>query len=402
MREGGVPLKRILELDGLRAIAIFGVLLCHFGPQYLGLGASGVDLFFAISGFLITSILLNLRDHEAPYKTFYGRRMLRIFPPYYLVLTLILLLTFLHREHIDFRENIRYWLFLSSAKLGLIKLGIQRLFLQHGLDLPPHPHFTQYSLPEFRNCYGVFWSLSVEELFYLLWAPLILQASRRTILFFSIAPLVICPILRGLVHTPASEGALGFLFRFDALAAGGCIALMFLAVKSGHVKSRLVDRGLALTIIISSLVFVLLIWYLGQFRGVDTRSTLAFSALGYTLLAVLCASVVGACARWSGSLSIFPRVLRSKVAVYLGTVSYMMYLIHMPAYVSVQLMILKFFGKSDGLVLLQGTLAILATIAAASFSWRYFETRILRLKHRQFPAPARPEPALPIAEAATL
>jgi peptidoglycan/LPS O-acetylase OafA/YrhL len=79
--------QRIKELDGLRTFAIFGVFLTHFRPvnqsgfDLLNIGWMGVDLFFGISGFLITSILIGLRGHEAPYKTFYWRRSLRIFPP---------------------------------------------------------------------------------------------------------------------------------------------------------------------------------------------------------------------------------------------------------------------------------------------------------------------------------
>ncbi|HEX5284027.1 MAG TPA: acyltransferase family protein, partial [Bryocella sp.] len=81
-------MSRILELDGLRAIAILLVLGCHYPgfanrakrlPEF---GWVGVDIFFALSGYLITTILLGLRGRSAPYRTFYSRRAIRILPPY--------------------------------------------------------------------------------------------------------------------------------------------------------------------------------------------------------------------------------------------------------------------------------------------------------------------------------
>ncbi|HXM20815.1 MAG TPA: acyltransferase [Terriglobales bacterium] len=398
-------MRRIEELDGLRAIAIFGVFAVHFRPFYshafdlLGLGWTGVDLFFGISGFLITTILIGLRGHQAPYKTFYWRRTLRIFPPYYVVLALLLFSSLLHKENVAYGQTIRDSLFLSSAHPKLVKLAFQRLL--HGnlsyWPQPLQPLIEQYYLPKFWPCHAAFWSLSVEELFYLLWAPVILKGSRRIVLFCSIVPLVICPILRGLAHGPSLDEASGFLFRFDSLAAGGCVALLFLAKGSGRLNNRILERGLVLTIIFSSLVFVGLSWYCGAFRGVEVRTRWVFSVFGFTSLSLLCASVVGACVRWSGSLSIVFRALRSRLVVYLGAISYVMYLTYLPVYVLIQLIFLNLLGKSNGpemlqtntgLVLLQGVLAVLCTIGLASLSWRYFEIPILRLKDRRFPASA--------------
>jgi peptidoglycan/LPS O-acetylase OafA/YrhL len=414
-------MRRIEELDGLRAIAIFGVFSAHFRPIYshafdlLGLGWIGVDLFFGISGFLITTILMGLRGHQAPYKTFYWRRTLRIFPPYYVALALLVFSSFLHKEHVIYSQTIRDLLFLSSAHFNLVKLVFQRLLhsnLSHSLQsLQPLSPLSQYYVPMFWPCHVAFWSLSVEELFYLVWAPVILKGSRRAILFCSIVPLVVCPILRGLAHTPALDEAFGFLFRFDALAAGGCVALLFFAMWSGRLNDRILDRGLILTIIFCSLAFFLLSWYCGAFQGVEVRSTWAFSVFGFTPLSLLCASVVGVCVRWSGSLSIFPRALRSRLVVYLGARSYVMYLIYLPIYVLIQLIFLNFLGKSNGLemletntglVILQGVVAILCTIGLASFSWRYFETPILRLKDRRFPTSAADGSRRPKVELAPL
>jgi len=388
---------RIQELDGLRAIAILLVLAAHFVPHdsrlanVLGLGWCGVDLFFAISGFLITGILLRLREQEAPFRTFYWRRTLRIFPPYYLVLTLILLSAFLHAEHVNHREVVRHALFLSSATPGLLKLALARLALHGTAPLPQGPRQFEYSLLQFKDCFGIYWSLSVEELFYLAWAPIVLKGSRRLILISSVAPLVVCPLLRGLAHTtPHIDESIGFVFRFDSLTAGGCVALLFWGVGHGFINKRSAARGLIATIIFAGTCLLGLIEICGISRGVDVRTTLNFSLWGFSLLAILCASVVGVCALWSGAFGALPSILRSKRAAHLGNVSYMMYLIHLPTYVVIQLVFVKLLGRnslatSTGLEALCSILAIAGTIGLASLSWIYFEGPIMRMKDSAFP-----------------
>ncbi len=408
-------MTRIKELDGLRAIAISGVFLAHFTPvgyrvsDLLYLGWAGVDLFLAISGFLITSILLGLRKQEAPFKTFYWRRTLRIFPPYYLVLILILGSAFLHNERVQYGTIVRHALFLSSVTPGLIKLAITRLLFHTHSVLPAYHRGTRGSILEFKDCLGIYWSLSVEEIYYLIWAPIILKGTRCLVLFCSVAPLLLCPVLRGLAHTsPHIDETVGFVFRFDSLAAGGCIALLFWGAEKGYLRRAFLDRGLAAAIIVSPAALFLLGRYCGVFRGVDVRTTWSFSVFGFTLLAILCATVVGACVRWGGSPRTVPRVLRSKPGVYLGTISYMMYLIHLPIYVLIQLTVLKYFENgrafeaNRGLVLLWGILAVVCTIALAALSWEWFERPILRLKDRRFPSLARKRSALSVVEATLL
>src|SRR5207302_1470520 len=138
----GIP----LALDGLRGLAVISVFIFHSTVHLIALGPFGymgwlgVDLFFVLSGFLITSILLRARDAENYYKVFFARRALRILPPYYLVLIFALLTT---RYHYPYRIQIWFWFNLSNLITAFNPMLI--------------PWVSHY------------WSLAVEEQFYLIW-----------------------------------------------------------------------------------------------------------------------------------------------------------------------------------------------------------------------------------------
>lgn len=388
-------MQRIRELDGLRAIAIVGVLISHFVHEdtqlanLLRLGWAGVDLFFAISGFLITEILIDLRGKEGSFRTFYGRRTLRIFPPYYAAMILTLALAVLHGEQVNYRALLHHAFFLSSAKPTLVKTAVMRIF-SGARTAPPVPLTPALALPGFNDAFGVYWSLSVEELFYLVWAPVLLKGSRRLVMLFSTVPLLLCPLLRGLAHTtPHIEENLGFVFRFDSLAAGACVALLLSGIDRGRFAPKTIDRGLVATFVLSLLGLVTVAKRCGALHG-DVHKTLLFSVLGSSLLAVMCASIVGACARWSGRLGFCSTLLRSAPATYVGKVSYTMYLIHMPVYILIGLLLIRLFGTDPftagvGVAVLCGVLATTGLIGVAGLSWKYYEAPILRAKDLLFP-----------------
>lgn len=202
--------------------------------DFISLGWAGVDLFFALSGFLITGILIKLREEQCPLKTFYWRRMLRIFPPYYVALGAVVLLALVHGETLYRRDIAEALTFLLSFDRGFSSpLVLSRLFFHAGFSVSPQL-VVNHHFQLFRNGIGVFWSLSVEELFYILWAPVVLRGSRRTVLLFCLVPLFLCPFLRGLIHTVAYSEMFSFACRFDSLSAGGCVALLFAGVSSGR------------------------------------------------------------------------------------------------------------------------------------------------------------------------
>ena len=156
------PAQRILELDGLRGIAIAMVLMRHYihhpsllllGPQW---GWMGVNLFFVLSGFLITSILLRLTDQPGALKIFYARRSLRLFPLYFLAL----LVYFVASAGVGTPQPAKtVFLYISFLQAFLPPL------VTH-LKIVPHPDWVVMG-------FGVLWSLSVEEYFYVLWASLV-------------------------------------------------------------------------------------------------------------------------------------------------------------------------------------------------------------------------------------
>src|ERR1700677_2473843 len=185
-------LGHIPALDGVRGVAILLVLINHFSPEkdYGNTLAKifqpvtnsmtvGVDLFFVLSGFLITGILLRSRSSNRYFRNFYSRRALRIFPLYYFVL--ILLAIGLHvipswRNLTTLRDAWPwYWFY-----------GTNYLICQTGFTFLDH---AQVSL-------GHFWSLAVEEHFYLFWPLMVWLLSDRALLRLCIALMVIAPICR--------------------------------------------------------------------------------------------------------------------------------------------------------------------------------------------------------------
>jgi peptidoglycan/LPS O-acetylase OafA/YrhL len=176
--------KYVPALDGIRGLAILAVLVTHSVPrlpatglgywcnQLIELGTFGVDLFFVLSGFLITGILLDSKDAPNYFRNFYARRFLRLFPVYYLYLIFIaLLLPAIHRAihtHMpDFGGN-WWWFLLYSCNLK-----------------PDHAANDAYL--------GHFWSLAVEEQFYLVWPAVVLLLSRRRLTYFCICAIALRP-----------------------------------------------------------------------------------------------------------------------------------------------------------------------------------------------------------------
>jgi peptidoglycan/LPS O-acetylase OafA/YrhL len=178
--------RHVPALDGLRAIAVLMVLLCHFQlatPHWiwrvLHQGGFGVYLFFVLSGFLITRILLSEKNKPAYFRNFYARRTLRIFPLYYGVLALQfwVLLPIFPTPRILADAHYQGWLWaygynILTAVKGHFVFSSDWMWLGH------------------------FWSLAVEEQFYVVWPFIVLALGRETLLKLCIGIVALTPILR--------------------------------------------------------------------------------------------------------------------------------------------------------------------------------------------------------------
>ncbi|EMR04657.1 acyltransferase family protein [Cesiribacter andamanensis] len=202
----------IRSLDGLRALAVTLVMLFHF--QLLDSGWIGVQIFFVLSGFLITRILLQEKKQELGFylKRFYWRRSLRIFPLYF---TYLLLIT-----------GVFMLVQMPESALGKLPYLYTYTF-----------NFTRLS-PEWTHSplFTHFWSLSVEEQFYLVWPLLVFLLPNRLLkgallLIIAAGPVVRYLLGRWLIGSALSDEAAGeaiywfTLSHFDAFAMGGAIAL---------------------------------------------------------------------------------------------------------------------------------------------------------------------------------
>jgi peptidoglycan/LPS O-acetylase OafA/YrhL len=222
--QGGAPEARDPRLDGLRGLAILLVMLyhtTHYGLARTALdealtivpsvGWSGVDLFFVLSGFLITGILLGTRDGTTYYRAFYARRVLRIFPLYYATLAFFLLVVpqlpfFAAVDHFwnpgASREQFWYWLFLSNVQAALTGAW------QH-------------------QTLDISWSLAIEEHFYLLWLLVVRYASERRLLICAGTIVARCCCARRWCAGASPLAAYTLTpCRLDTLATGAAIAIL--------------------------------------------------------------------------------------------------------------------------------------------------------------------------------
>jgi peptidoglycan/LPS O-acetylase OafA/YrhL len=309
----------IAELDGIRGIAILLVLMVHFlrspgsglWDEIVKTGWTGVDLFFVLSGFLITASLLTTRERSDYYTVFYVKRTLRIFPLYYCFLA-----GFVIWNGTPFAQQIWYWVYLGN----------------------------------FRNAFGEsiaslnhFWSLAIEEQFYLIWPLVVRRLDNRQLERF-------CYVLIGgffavryvVVHWPLPTAEFVYtLFRFDSLAFGALIAIWQIEGQLPSLKRRLP---------------LLLLGGCGMFAyGVFRYQTTSFHSpgmerFGYTGMGMIGLSVIAYAILHTGSKPL--AVLRSPVLRFFGKYSYGIYVLHLPLYVplaELDLPVTGFFLAATGI-----------------------------------------------------
>jgi len=368
--EGSPFAKHVPSLDGIRGVAVLGVAASHV---FLGtartpvqqhiqalihFGASGVDMFFVLSGFLITGILYDSLGDPGYFRKFYVRRALRIFPVYYGVIVAFALAAVLFG--LNFHGQLLSLAFYAQ-NTNLVATPLA--FYNGPTALPLRP----------------LWSLAVEEQFYLVW-PLCVFFLRkpRPLLLFCAAAFVVCPLLRieaGMHNVNAEIVRMTTYCRADSLLAGGAIALLL--------RTRFHDRVLRTGpwVFLAGAAAILLNAYFFDLYSSDPRVVPVVLSLGFTALAVAYSGVLILALASAPVVKFFTlRGLRT-----VGKYSYGFYALHVAGFTYLQWPVRNFLYahqiENKGLVmLLAGIVPMICTFAVAWLSYNLYEIRFLRLK----------------------
>jgi peptidoglycan/LPS O-acetylase OafA/YrhL len=344
----------LIQLDALRAIAITGVLVAHHLPSSwwinstLQWGGTGVRLFFVISGFLITGILLRARERVSSgqetiggaLKIFYIRRALRIFPIYYLVLAIAVA-----ADTPPVRESILWHLAYATN----FYISIQN---------------------SWPGEIAAFWSLAVEEQFYLIWPCFILLCPQKWLKAGIIGTIALGVVSRYLMVKFNFNGiwiASSLLTQLDLLGVGALLAWVNYQNPSHNYRSyTLCKIGLWIG---TPLYFIL---HPLNNSGQGDHFTLTIAQLG---LAGCCAWFVQRAAR--GFTGVVGRIFESKPVLQMGKLSYGIYVYHMFAPVAMYHFFHLPYIKDP---VLRFPVSILITLTAAILSWKFIEQPILGFK----------------------
>jgi peptidoglycan/LPS O-acetylase OafA/YrhL len=317
-----------------------GVLYTHFINDDSMLGTLGVELFFVLSGYLITGILLRGRslieagESTLPtvLKSFYIRRALRILPVYYLCLFGL----WLAGSH-EVRDQI-WWHATFNSNMLFVFIPFT--------NLTPH-----------------FWTLAVEEQFYIFWPAIILLAPRRHLLTILLAMIAIAPIYRLLA---------GYFLGFSDNAAGivtiACLDSLGVGALLAYVENDDCQRGILLKAGLWSLPAPLFVLF--GTTHIELLST--FCALAFAW--IIACSVRRSSKRWAFDF------LRSRVLVNIGVVSYGAYVFHLAAAGLVHKAYFYAFGQELDPGALLFALGSTLTLVMAMVSWKLFEKPINSLK----------------------
>jgi peptidoglycan/LPS O-acetylase OafA/YrhL len=402
-------LQRVKELDGLRAIAIMVVLGCHFEgfayrlhalPEF---GWVGVDIFFALSGYLITTILLGLRGQPDPYLTFYSRRCIRIFPPYFTALLPVFVLGAIsHHDFILKPPFVLTQIFFLQAftpdygRFFLDFITHVRWHLQHLPSLLSNAHqlrLAKTGAPAVTGSTSIYWSLSVEEYFYLLWAPVVLRCSRLAIVSIAAITCVAEMILRW--SYPGYLSYFGIFFRFDGLLYGALLALVFERWKKMDSTPPIASKAIISCFWLATAGVCAIFAAIWPVIGREVRESPLMMVFGLPCLSLAAVSLIGLLLLRSNTNWWFARFLRISSVQFVGTISYTMYLVH-PLIAYIVMTAAKPLGLvvHHGFLFGQAILDTILTIVVARLSWHYLEKPLLRWKDQRFPGVRVAEPKL--------
>jgi peptidoglycan/LPS O-acetylase OafA/YrhL len=341
-------------LDGLRGIAVLLVLWAHVSPFTPGYpqwllrlrfyhdpGIQGVDLFFVLSGFLITRILLAEREQGRPVRWFLLRRVLRIFPIYYLLLAIV-------------------WFARGGADVPWCAVYLSNFHFAFGGGVTSLTHT---------------WSLCVEEHFYLLWPPIVAFGGpfvARRAIWWGFVPLALATIVwfLWLAPSPHSELALRYTspVRFLSLAAGCLLAFHEPGLQARPRLHRWLGLGL---ILLGALVSNALLVALPMELGAEPLLTPQYFQVSYLASALSVSTGLLLCCVCAAERGLL-RLLAAAPLRAIGRISYGLYLYHLPLF--------QWLGEPATVG--NQALAVAAAFAAATASYWVIERPILRFGAR--------------------
>lgn len=343
------------QLDSLRAIAVLLVIISHwfssehFLNRFTTNGILGVTLFFVLSGFLITGILLKSKTKletggslREAFKVFYMRRSLRIFPVYYLLLGVLFVFNMASiREsfwwHFSYNSNFYFWLKNS-----------------------------------FDGSLSHLWSLAVEEQFYLVWPAIILLVPRRFLTFVLIGGVLTSVLFRLIIVTDSSEmGRLLMPGSLDSFCIGGLLAFGRLNEINWY-KKYLQNQTIFIFFAFGLITLVHLPFFKHLPRGLNSSFYFLFISVAFGILINRVS--------YSVNTPVLKKVLNNKILLYIGKISYGVYLFHnfVPYFYDVKL----FFISASLSLYVINLFRFLILITLASFSWYFVEKPFLSLKKR--------------------
>lgn len=370
--------KQVPVLDGIRGFAVSFVILYHFFPKTLSvdynfplfevwdsfwlMGWSGVDLFFVLSGFLITGILYKAKGKPNYFRNFYIRRFLRIFPIYYLLLIVVLIVMPLITKVPAPENSIFYWLYLSNFD-------------------------TELNIP-FHSVLCVAWSLAIEEQYYMFYPTLVYFSNYKRWIRMLIFFILLSIVLRFAGHffeffTPRQ--AYHFTFaHFDGIALGGLIRLLLFKFDENKKIILAYIKFLPLILVVSLAVDyycghqVLAAYAKNKYLGHVSFYPLMYLA-GYTLNSLAYGGIILWCIFNDGRIFSFFNhpIMRS-----IGKYSYAMYLLQYPAKTAF-VFVLGLFNLQHSLPTPVYAIGVfISCYCIARLSWLFFEGPINGLKDR--------------------
>ncbi len=349
-----MKIKYYNELDGVRGIAAFMVMLLHFSyfikdprvfkliSSFSFLGEFGVTLFFVLSGFLITRILLSSKENNNYFSNFYIRRALRIFPLYYLFLILMYLVYPIISSvaFVPFGQQICYWIYLQNFAISF-----------KWQEIGP----------------GHFWSLAVEEHFYFFWPILVFYLAKTNIRKSVYAICILAFLLRVVLSSKGIDVYYNTFTRIDSLAMGALLAIIELENKMNVGIKKQFLSGFFI-----SLIVTLVLGYL-----TSGERNIAMQSIKYVLINAVCYTFIGYIIS-AGADNFLSKILKTGPFKYTGKISYGLYIYH-PFCFDFLAAHFKLYGRY---LILDFILSFLFCYLVATASYYLFEIRFLKLKKK--------------------